>query len=261
MQKKNIDFGVLWSYRELIWNFAINDIKIKHRNSFLGFWWTVLEPLLLLAILYFVFTYINVKPIENFVVYLFIGLIFWSFFTRSTNFGVVSIIQKSQVFKKIYLPREIPAISSCVTAGILFLVELGILSLFLAIFHVIPGTTIILLPVIILIEAVFAFGISLPLSTINAVRNDIHRLWTVIIHGGFFLMPIFYSYDNIPENVRNLLSLIPMTQIIVMARDVIMYNNWPSAYQITYTIVASVIIFIIGYMIFRKLEDRAIEEL
>ena len=251
----------LWNYKELIWNFAINEIKIKHRNSFLGFWWAILEPLLLLTVLYFIFTYINVKPIENFAIYLFTGLIFWSFFTRSTNFAVISIIQKSQVFKKIYLPREIPAISSCVTAGILLIVELTILAFFLAAYGIVPGITILLLPVIIIIECVLALGIGIPLSIMNVLRRDVHRLWTVIMQGAFFLLPIFYTYDNLPENLRNLLSLIPTAQIIMMARNVIMYDSLPDIYQFTYTIAVTSIVFIMGYVIFKKLEKGAIEEL
>ena len=102
----------VWNKKYLIWDFAISDLKIRYRNSVLGFAWNFLEPLLLLAVLYIVFTNIFESDIEQFPLYLLLGLIMWSMFVRGTTTALTSITSKAGIFKQIYIPLEIPAISA-----------------------------------------------------------------------------------------------------------------------------------------------------
>ena len=97
----------IWSHRSLIVLLAFNDVRIRYRNSVLGFLWSFLEPLLMLGVLYFVFTNIFKNTIPDFPLYLLLGLVIWYMFSRATSMGQTSLLDKSGIIKKVYFRREI----------------------------------------------------------------------------------------------------------------------------------------------------------
>src|SRR5574337_565680 len=123
----------LWQKRSLIYNFAITDLKIRYRNSILGFFWTVLEPLLLLGVLYLVFTNIFKSQIEHYGLYLLLGIIMWNTFTRGTEISLNSITSRTGIVTQIYFPREIPAISSTITAFLMMCFEFVVFGIFMVV--------------------------------------------------------------------------------------------------------------------------------
>ena len=125
------DLKDIWKRRFLILTFAINDLKLRYRNSFLGFLWTIAEPLLMLTVLYLVFTNILKTDIENYAIYLLLGLVLWFFFVRATTASLASIINRGNILTKISLPREIPPISSCLTSFFMTVFEIGVFFLFM----------------------------------------------------------------------------------------------------------------------------------
>ena len=104
-------------------------------------------------------------------------------------------------------------------------------------------------------------GIALPLSVLNAKYKDVEFIWGVIIQAGFFLTPIFYQFDMLPEAARNVLQFSPMVQIVTMAHHVTLYGELPSVNSILYAIFSVSIIVVVGYLIFRKFQSRIVEEL
>lgn len=253
--------STIWNRRSLIRTFAINDLKIRYRNSVLGFFWSILEPLLMLSVLYIIFTSVAKSSIPYYPLYLLLGLIMWNMLTRATNMSLHSITSRGGIITKIYFPREIPAISSCITASIMLLLELVVFSIFLSVFQFVPPLTITLLPIILIIQFILVLGLSLPLSILNVYFRDVQYIWALITHAGFFLMPIIYRADIFPESLQSLLSLIPMTRILDMAHDVALYNIIPSAADWMYVITSSFAILSVGYLIFRRFEARVGEEL
>jgi len=251
----------LWKRRSLILTFAINDLKLRYRNSFLGFLWTIAEPLLMLTVLYLVFTNIFKTDIENYVLYLLLGLVLWFFFTRATSTSLVSIVGRGNILTKIYLPREIPPISSCLTSFFMTVFEIGVFFLFMILLQFMPTLTIVWLPLIIVIEFIFVLGISLPLSVLNARFRDFQYIWTVVLQAGFFLMPILYTMEIFPKLMQDVLSYVPMVIILEMARDTVLYNIHPNLEDLSYLILSSLAILFVGYGIFKKFESRVVEEL
>lgn len=251
----------IWNRRSLIRTFAINDLKIRYRNSVLGFFWSILEPLLMLSVLYIIFTNVAKSDIPYYPLYLLLGLIMWNMLSRGTSMGLHSIMSRGGIITKIYFPREVPAISSCITASIMLLLELVVFSIFLVAFQFVPPLTMALLPIILIIEFILVLGLSLPLSVLNVYFRDVQYIWALIVHAGFFLMPIIYRAEIFPENLQTLLSLIPMTRILDMAHDVTLYNIIPPAADWAYIIVSSLAILCIGYLIFKRFEARVGEEL
>jgi len=241
--------------------FAISDLVARYRGSVLGFLWAIIEPLLILTILYFVFTNVFRSTIENYAIYLLLGIVMWSFFTRATSMGMSSFIAKAGIITKTHLPREVLPISACITALIMSLFEFIVLFGFFAIFNFIPPITIIVLPALLGIEFVLSLGIALALCVLNVRYRDVQYIWGVVTYGGFFAVPIFYSLSIVPENVRNLLLLNPMAQIIEMSHVVVLNGLIPVFEDVTYTLITSFIILLIGIVIFRHFNFKVIEEL
>ena len=218
----------LWKTKGILFNFAIFDLKVKYRNSILGILWSLIEPLLLLGVLFVVFSTIFKFDIENFPIYLLLGIITWNFFKNGTAIALGSITNRSAFVSQIYFPRVIPGLSAGLTASLQLMTELIILAVFMVILDFTPSITIIYLIPIFLLELMLIMGLALPLSVLNAKFKDVEFIWGVVLQAGFFLTPIIYQFDMLPETVRSILQFSPMVQIVTMAHHVTLYGELPS---------------------------------
>jgi len=251
----------MWKTKGILFHFAIFDLKIRYRNSVLGIFWSLVEPLLMLGILFLVFSTMFKFDIPNFPIYLLTGLIIWNFFKNGTTFALNSLKNRSTMITQIYFPRSIPALSSGVTSFIMLLLELVVLAIFMIFLGYVPPITIVLLPLVLILEFILIVGVALPLSVLNVKFKDIEFIWGVVLQAGFFLTPIFYQSDMLPEFVRNILQFSPMVQIVSITHNVVLYDTLPSFNQLAYTIVSIFIIVCIGYVIFRRYQARIVEEI
>ena len=251
----------MWKSRAILFNFAISDLKIRYRNSILGVLWSVIEPLLMLGVLYFVFSSMFKFDIPNFPIYLLLGIIVYNCFKNGTSFALNSLTNRAPLITQIYFPRSIPAISSAITASIMLAIEVGILLIFMVAFQFVPPITILLLPLILGLQFLFVVGICLPLSVLNVKFKDTEFIWGVVLSAGFFLTPIFYQFDMLPEYMQNILQFSPMVQILTMAHHVVLYGMLPTVNSILYAVGSISVITIIGYLIFRKFQAQMVEEM
>ena len=251
----------MWRTKGILFSFAVSDLKIRYRNSVLGVLWSVLEPLLLLGVLFLVFSTMFKFEIPNFPIYLLLGLITWNFFKNGTTIALNSLTNRSSLMTQIYFPRSIPALSASVTSTIMLFTELAVLGIFMAILGFIPSITVLYLIPILLLEFFLIIGISLGLSVLNVKFKDVEFIWMVILQAGFFLTPIFYQFDMLPEFVRDVLQFSPMVQIVTMAHHVTLYGELPSINSIIYAVSSVSIIVVVGYLIFRRYQARIVEEI
>lgn len=251
----------IWKRRSLIILLAFNDVRIRYRNSVLGFLWSFLEPLLMLGVLYFVFTNIFKNSIPNFPLYLLLGLVFWYMFSRATSMGQTSLLDKSGIIKKVYFRREIIVLSSCLTAFIMMCFEFAAFAFFVIIFHFVPPVTITLLPLLLVDLFVLSFGVSLILSPLTVYFRDIKFIWQIALQAGFFLSPIFYKLDIYPENIRKILEINPLVSILDTSRSLVLYGTLPTALETFYMVISTTVIFIVGYLVFRFKDKRLVEEI
>ncbi len=175
--------------------------------------------------------------------------------------SLTSIIGRGGIITKIYFPREISAISSCVTSFIMMLLEFAVFAVFLVAFQFVPPVTIALLPLLLITEFVLVLGLALPLSVLNVYFRDVQYIWAVILQAGFFLAPIIYKLDIFPERLQTILSFIPMARILDMAHNVTLYNIFPPITDWAYVVATSLATLALGYLIFRRFEVRVGEEL
>jgi lipopolysaccharide transport system permease protein len=251
----------IWQKKSLIWDFALANLKIRYRNSVLGFFWTFLEPLLLLSVLYVVFTNVFQTQIEHFPLYLLLGLIIWNMLVRGTQFALDSTLSRGSLLTQIHIPNEIPPISSAVTSLLMLVLEMIVFGIFLVAFSFVTPLTIIVLPLIICLNFFLVLGLSLPLSVLNVRFRDTQFVWGVVLHAGFFLSPIFYKIEILPDQIQKIIVLNPMVHILNFARDVALYGTIPKSEEVLLAIGIVSIVFIIGYAIFRKISPRVLEEI
>lgn len=162
---------------------------------------------------------------------------------------------------QIYFPREIPAISATITSFLMLCLELIVFGVFFVAFQFMPPLTIVFLPLILILEFFLVLGVSLPLSVLNVRYRDIQFIWVVVIQVGFFLTPIFYKSEILPESIQNILYFSPMVQIVNIAHDLALYNITPSIEAVQVAIGTTMFVFVVGYIIFRKIQSKIIEEL
>ena len=251
----------MWKTKGILFNFAISDLKIRYRNSVLGILWSLVEPLLMLGVFFIVFSTMFRFDIENFPIYLLLGIVTWNFFKNGTSIALGSITNRAAFISQIYFPRAIPGLSAGLTASIMLMTELTVLAIFMIVLGFVPSITILYLIPVFALELLLIFGVSLPLSVLNVKFKDVEFIWGVVLQAGFFLTPIFYQFDMLPEYVRDVLQFSPMVQIVTMAHHVTLYGELPPLNSVLYAIFSILVIVGIGYLIFRKLQGRVIEEI
>lgn len=249
----------IFHFRHLITTFAIMDLKLRYRHSLLGVGWSFLEPLLILTILNIVFGTILKNNIENFPIFLILSLTLFNMFTRGTSMSVESILGRSPIIKSAYLKREIFPLASNITAFLMMCIEFSIVIAFIIFFQFVPTYTVLIIPYFLMILFIFTLGLSLPLSILNVRFRDVRIIWTVITQALFFLSPIFYKIDFLPSPVSELVRLNPMALLIEMSHNALLYDKFPTAYELVYTTTTSILVLIVGWIVFRKL-NHTIDE-
>lgn len=251
----------IYLQKNLLWIFAITDLKLRYKNSVLGFVWSFLEPLLLLTVLYAVFTFIFPSQIENFPLYLLLGIIIWNSFTRGTQMGMNSIIARGGLVSTVYFPKIILPVSSNITIFLMMGFEFIIFIIFMIIFQVVPTATVILFPLLLLFLLILNIGLSFSFSVLFVKYRDLGYVWQVVTYAGFFLTPIIYSLDMLPKEISGIILLNPVAQIIEMSHNVVLYDLLPSLKDLLYTGIVSLVIFLTGLVIFQKRVGTIIDDI
>lgn len=250
----------LWDYRELIGNLVVSDLKIKYANSVLGFAWSLLNPLMMMVILYLVFSNIYKNNQENFIIYLLIGILSWRFFSMVTTSALESIVMKQSLVKKIFIPREILTLSVVISGLISSFLEFSVLLPLLVILGVGIYSTIVIFPVVQILFFLIIYGLSLILASLYVYFRDLNQIWQVAIQLGFFLCPIVYPLSFIPEKFQAYYMLNPVTRVIGMYRDIFLNGTIPGLSDFLVVLAFVAILLIAGNLVFNKLSRRFAEE-
>ena len=254
-------FKNLYNYREFLKTSIKKEFRGKYKKSFLGVLWSFLNPLFQLLIYALVFPFILKNNVENYTVFLIVALFPWNFFNLSIIQSAACIVTNGGIIKKVYFPREILPIATSTSNLINFLIS-SIL-VFLALFISGIGLTkaVVVLPLIILIQYILQLGLSFILSASTVYVRDVEYLINVLMMLAFYLSPIVYSADMIPSKYLPLFKLNPMFHIIKYYRDILYYGKIPEMGSVLLLLLVCIIILVVGYLIFRKLEKRFAEEL
>ena len=248
-------------YRELIRIMTISELKVKYQSSILGFTWSLLNPLLMMLVLYFVFSNVFKATQNHFALYLLIGIVSWRFLANGTSSAIASIVGKPSLVTKIRIPRQVLVLSVVLSSFISSILEFVVLVPLLFIFGVGLSPYILLFPVIHLIFFMMVYGMSLILASLYVYYRDLNQIWEVIVQMGFFLSPIVYPLTTVPENYLPYYMLNPVTVVIQMYRDILLYHTAPAPADLAFAFLVGGAIVLLGSAIFKRLERRFAEEI
>ena len=248
-------------YRELIRIMTISELKVKYQSSILGFTWSLLNPLLMMLVLYFVFSNVFKATQNHFALYLLIGIVSWRFLSNGTSSAIASIVGKPSLVTKIHIPRQVLVLSVVLSSFISSILEFVVLVPLLFILGVGLSPYILLFPVIHLIFFMMVYGMSLILASLYVYYRDLNQIWEVIVQMGFFLSPIVYPLTTVPENYLPYYMLNPVTVVIQMYRDILLYHTAPDPADLAFAFLVGSAIILIGSVVFKRLERRFAEEI
>mgnify|MGYP000873757987 CR=1 FL=1 len=248
--------------RILLRELVVTDFKLRYQGSILGYLWSLLKPLLLFTILYFVFVrFLKFgEGIEHFEVSLLLGIVMWTFFTEATGQGMQAIVGRGDLIRKINFPKYIIVISGTISALINLVLNLLVVLMFIVINGVDIKWSILLLPLNILELYVFALAIAFALAAVYVKYRDVTHIWEVFLQGLFYATPILYPIsmviDNASLEIAKVLMVNPIAQIIQDARynaishdtvTVAGFINNPLIVAVPYLIVGVAIVFAVVY--------------
>ena len=254
--KKSIN--QLWSYRELLIAFTLREIKIRYKQTILGASWAILQPAaltIIFSIVFGVFLKVNSGSVP-YPVFSYSALLPWTFFATAVSFGALSVVNNGNLVTKVYFPREILPLAA---VGAAFIDFLSASLIFLLMFFVYKiSLSVAFLYVLLIFPSIFLLtvGISFILSALNVMFRDIRFVVPLILQIWLYLSPVIYSMDQVPEKFRKFYILNPMAPLIQSFRDVTVFGKSPNVGELTLAIIVSVLIFILGYLIFKAKERK-----
>ena len=253
-------FEELYNYRELLKTNVQKEIRGKYKGSFLGVLWSFLNPLLMVLVYAIVFPYLMRVQQEHYLIYLITGIIPWIFFTTVVTSGCNCVWINGGIIKKVYFPRAILPISVVCAGLVNFLISCIVILLFVLFGGVGISFNILWVFPIAIIQSLFSLGLLFVLSAINVYVRDIEYIVQFFVNLLFYATPIIYNMEMLPERFKNILMFNPMLHFINAYRDIFYYKTSPSFISLVLIFGISIIMLVIGYSVFKKLEKGFAEE-
>jgi ABC-type polysaccharide/polyol phosphate export permease len=241
----------------VIQNLVIQDLRVRYQRSILGFFWTLLNPLLMMAILSWVFS-VLFRGIEHYPVYLFAGLVPWGFLSGSVSECAMSIIANEGLIRKIYVPKLVFPLARILINLVTLLLSMGSLFLLLWPLGARPSLPMVLLPGVILLLVAFTLGLSLIVATANTFYRDCGHLVTVFLQAWYFATPIIYPAWEFPAATQWRFRLNPAYYFIELFHDILYFGRWPQFSTWLLATAIAVASLGIGYAIFKSQEDKMV---
>ncbi|MBE0425225.1 MAG: ABC transporter permease [Nitrospirae bacterium] len=248
-------------YKDLIVVLTQKELKVKYKRSFLGYLWSIANPLALALVFFIAFKVVMRIPIENYTLFLITGLFPWQWFSNSVNGSPAVFVGNASLIKKVNFRREVLVIATVLNDMLHFILSIPVIVVFLFIYGMKPSLIWLAgIPVLLILQFIVVFGFSIAISSINLFFRDIERIVFIFTTLMFYLTPIIYSEDMIPHEFRNLILLNPLSTLMISWRNLFMNGtlNFP---DIIPCFIYSAILAAIGYFIFRKLNWKFAEVL
>jgi len=244
--------------RQLIWNLVLRNLKIRYKSSFLGFLWTLLNPLFM-TLIYLIF--IGILRFNIDIRVLLTGIMPWQFFVMCLSDSVNSVSGNANLVKKTYFPRIILPFSMVVANLVNFLLSLVVLFFLLIFFKTSFSLMLGFLPLIIIIQTLFILGLSLIISCSNVYFRDTEHIVSVLLLAWFFLTPILYPIKMVPERFLSIYFLNPMASIVALYRTVFLGQALPEWQLLGLSLGIAFVLLAVGSRVFLKFEHYFADEL
>ncbi len=251
-----IDLRELWSYRELLYFFVWRDIKVRYKQTLLGFAWAILQPVLTMVVFTLFFGNLAKVPSEGvpYPLFSFAAVLPWTLFSEGITRSSNSLIQEANLLQKIYFPRLLLPSSGVLSPVVDFAIALVVMAALMVYFAWAPTATLLLLPVFLVLQLMLALGVGLWLSAINVEYRDVRYVIPFLVQLWQFASPVIYSITLIPERFRTLFAMLnPMVGIIEGFRWAIL-GLQPPGYTLIGSAAIIVVVLVSGAYYFRRRE-------
>ena len=258
------------AYTNLLRELAITDYKVKYQGSFLsGYLWSIAKPLMLFGVLYFVFTrFVRFgTALPDYAVDLLLGIVLWTYFADATTRAMASIVERGDLIRKVYFPRQIIVVATSISSLITLAFNLVVVAAFIVFSGVGFRPTAPLFVVLVIELYALTLGCSFLLSAIYVQLRDSRQLWEIALQLAFYASPIIYPLTFIPARWQQLLSLNPIAQIIEDSRKMVMDPSALSPIDIIHSPLVvvpyaiPVVVLLVGYLYFENQASRFAEEI
>lgn len=252
----------LAQYGHLLRNLVVKDLKLKYRGSVLGFVWSLANPLLMIAVYTVAFTYILRIRTPGFVFYLMLGVLAWTFFANATAMSTGSIVDNGGLARSVWFPRAILPIATVLFNFAQYLLTAAIfLPVLMLLYQVPPATPMLAYPIFLALQLAFTMGVALLLAVGTAFFRDVRHLVDVALAVLFWATPVVYETTQIPERVRTVILLTPLSPYVTAYHDVFYYRRWPAPETWALATVYAAVALTAGLWLMTRCEDQLTERI
>ena len=246
----------LFQNRDLLWLWTSREIKVRYKQSLLGIAWAILQPLALTVVFTLVFSLLARIDTGDvpYPVFAYSGLLPWTFFATSLNFGVPSLVNNMNLITKIYFPREILPLASIGAAFVDFLIASCIFVGMMLVYRVWPGIEILWVVPLLIIQIILSIGVTLIGSAVLVFFRDVRFVIPLLIQVWMYASPVIYPVDLVPEKLQPYYFLNPMAGIIDGYRRALIQGEPPRMPALLLGAVVSLLLLVLGYALFKRLE-------
>ena len=243
----------VWRSRELLQSMIVRNLKVKYQRSVLGFVWTLINPLFTVAILVLVFSHVVRIPVPHYWAFVLSGYFVWNCVLQTLNTGTYIFAEHSRLTRSVAFPSEILVFGAAGSRLLEVIAEIALVLILLVAFHhfrVPPSFA--LLPLLLVIQVLLAIGLALPIATLSVFYYDVQHALPIALTTLFYLSPVFYPVEMVPEAVRPLYFLNPVAGLLTVYHDVLYLGRMPSPALLFGVIVAAFLVYLIGYAVFNR---------
>lgn len=257
----------LWAYRGFILGSVKREFQSKYRNSLLGAAWTVLNPLAMIAVYTVIFAQVmraklpGVDSTFAYSIYLCAGVLTWGLFAEITSRAQNMFLEHANLIKKLNFPRLCLPVTVVSTAGLNFAIVFGLFSVFLVFSGNFPGWGYLALAPVLVIQVTFAIGLGISLGVLNVFFRDVGQFFTIVLQFWFWLTPIVYPANILPERIKALMAFNPMAPLMAAYQTILVGGHWPDWRALWPTAVLALLLCALGFHLFRKHAGEMVDEL
>ena len=253
-------FKELYEYRQLLKSNISKEVRGKYKGSFLGILWSFVNPLLMTLVYAIVFPFLLKSSQPHYTTFIVIAIIPWTWFTYTIMSGTNTFLVNAGIIKKVYFPREILPLAVVISNTIQYFFSAVIIFIALLVSGVGISWTALFLPVIVLAQAIFSLGLIMVLSAGNVYIRDVQYIMNPVMMIWMYACPILYSISMVPERFLKIYRLNPMTLIMEQYQNILYNKQMPDLSSLGVVYLVSIVMLIIGYLTFSKLQRRFAEE-